>query len=212
MTKNPNARMMQHLLCRGQNQEKDAWMEELSDLNIEPCFEIIEVIYEGIKHTRGREKHWIQYYLDQGCQLTNKQSRKRVAVEFNQPIEEESDLTLNQPIEEESDLTDKPLSLDKGFARYAKFIQGVYRISQPTTKEFQIMLNLYFGTISNKEWNMGEEEWHQNKLVELEMTGKLELLDVKLPNQDLALLATIPARDSVKLPSNYRQPSGLRWG
>lgn len=204
ITNNPNMRIVQHLLCDGRNKNKDAWMKELEELKLVPCFEIIEIVYEGRSHAREREKYWIQYYIDQGCQLTNIQSRKRVAAESNQ--------TPSQSLEEESPLTDKPLCLDKGFARYAKFIQGIYDMSQPTTREFKTMLNLYFWTASDKGWDMGEEEWYQNKLVELEITGRLELPDVELLNRDLALLAKIPPRDSVKRPSNYRPPSALRWG
>lgn len=208
-TSNPNLRMMQHLLCDGHNQDKDAWIKELSNLRLEPFFEIIEVIYEGKAYTREREKYWIQYYLDQGCQLTNIRLIKRVTAEANQTFDEPA---FHEPANEESRLTDKPLSLDEGFARYAKVIQGIYKISQPTKRELKIMLNFYFGTASYGKWEMGEEEWYQNKLVELEITEKLELPNVELFNRDLALLATLPEIDPAKRPSNSGRPSPLRWG
>jgi GIY-YIG catalytic domain len=205
MTNNPNMRMIQHLLCDGKNQDKDAWIKELSAMELEPLFEIIEVVYEGKAYAREREKYWIQYYLDQGCQLTNIRSRKKAVAKSNQ--------TPEQPASIEDSLTDKPLSLDIGFARHAKFLQGLYRVAQPTTKEFKIMLNLYFDIASEGEWDMGEEEWYQNKLTELEETGRLEVVDVTLLNRDVVLLEGIHAqRDSREWPSNQGRPSPLRYG
>ncbi|HEX3640618.1 MAG TPA: GIY-YIG nuclease family protein [Ktedonobacteraceae bacterium] len=71
MTNNPNARFDRHKILDGTNQGKDAWMRELAALELEPLFEIIEIVYDGKNAAYTREKYWVQYYLDQGCQLLN---------------------------------------------------------------------------------------------------------------------------------------------
>lgn len=173
MTSNPNGRYHSHLMCDGSNPVKDAWIQELKRLGMEPIMEIIEIVYEGRDAAFEREEYWINHYLDQGCLLTNLRISKEIAAKSNQI---------------ESGLTDKPSSLDRGFARYARFIQEIYGISQPTAREFKSMLNLYSNTAYEAQWNIGEEEWRQDKLAELELTGKLELPPGELLNRDLAVL------------------------
>jgi hypothetical protein len=38
---------------------------------MKPIFEILEVVLEGRDATFRREKHWINYYLKEGCNLFN---------------------------------------------------------------------------------------------------------------------------------------------
>lgn len=71
MTNNPNARINSHMGRYGSNKEKHDWIRELVELELEPIFEIIEIIYDGKEAAFDREKYWVKYYLDQGCQLIN---------------------------------------------------------------------------------------------------------------------------------------------
>ena len=85
ITMNPNERLAQHQRCDGNNFEKDDWMQELKDLCMQPVFEIIDIIYNDNALAYEREKLWIEYYINRGCELTNIRSAETWRKERNLP-------------------------------------------------------------------------------------------------------------------------------
>jgi predicted GIY-YIG superfamily endonuclease len=71
ITVDPNMRFYQHLSLDGANPKKDAWIQELLSLDLEPGIEIIEIVYEGKKAAYQKEERWIKHFRDEGHPLTN---------------------------------------------------------------------------------------------------------------------------------------------
>jgi len=88
--KDVHSRYGQHLVFPHKNIAKDAWLAELKAAGILPELLIIESNIED-SSSWNREKHWIEYYLAQGSQLTNVMhgntaNRKPAKKEHEQPL------------------------------------------------------------------------------------------------------------------------------
>lgn len=70
ITNNPNQRFRVHLSDTGTNKNKGEWIEQLQGEHLEPRMRILEIV-ETKEEALEREKHWIQWYLQQGVALTN---------------------------------------------------------------------------------------------------------------------------------------------
>lgn len=72
LTKDVYSRFAQHVQCAGNNQEKNAWVQELKSANIMLVMRTIETV-ETLEDAREREEYWIQHFLSQGSRILNQQ-------------------------------------------------------------------------------------------------------------------------------------------
>jgi group I intron endonuclease len=69
-TNNPIGRMRSHMnYCYKETNHKSYWLRQLADMEIEPILYVIEET--TIAEWEEREKFWIRYYKNEGCNLTN---------------------------------------------------------------------------------------------------------------------------------------------
>lgn len=66
------SRFSQHVQCKGDNPEKDAWIIELRAYQLMVIMQSIETA-ETFAEAREREDHWIHYHLSNGAKLLNQQ-------------------------------------------------------------------------------------------------------------------------------------------
>ena len=70
ITNNAYERFKQHISYRDNNGKKHAWIQQLQQEKVMPAMKILEVV-EGEETALNRERFWINYYKEQGIQLTN---------------------------------------------------------------------------------------------------------------------------------------------
>jgi hypothetical protein len=63
-------RMRQHSRCEGNNEAKNAWIQDLQQEQLMFIMHSIEKV-ETVEQALERESYWIQHYLQQGAHLTN---------------------------------------------------------------------------------------------------------------------------------------------
>jgi GIY-YIG catalytic domain len=63
-------RYKQHINLSGNNEAKNAWIQEQQEQGLQPGLYIIETVI-GIAYARQREQYWIHAYLRAGYPLTN---------------------------------------------------------------------------------------------------------------------------------------------
>lgn len=69
-TNNPNERYKNHLnKLHGEGTHKRNWINSLRNKGLKPIFEIIDVV--DIEEWKEKEKYYIKYYRDAGCNLVN---------------------------------------------------------------------------------------------------------------------------------------------
>lgn len=69
---NPEKRLSYgHMKCIGRNKYKNNWIKQLLKLNLQPSLMILEECENEESVWSAREKYWIKYYREQGCDLTN---------------------------------------------------------------------------------------------------------------------------------------------
>lgn len=71
ISKNSQRRYKQHLACSGINFKLNLRIQEILQCGLIPEMEIIEPAIPGAEKARDREKHWINYHVQQGDLLTN---------------------------------------------------------------------------------------------------------------------------------------------
>jgi predicted GIY-YIG superfamily endonuclease len=84
ITDNPNRRFLAHLGDTETNHRKQRWMRQLQSEGLEPRMRILEVL-ETKEEALEREKHWIQYHIRQGAQLTNIMNAARARKRLSKP-------------------------------------------------------------------------------------------------------------------------------
>jgi predicted GIY-YIG superfamily endonuclease len=71
ITEDVYQRMRQHSRCEGNNERKNAWIKELQKEQLMFIMHSLEKV-KTVEQALEREQHWIQYYLQQGANLTNR--------------------------------------------------------------------------------------------------------------------------------------------
>lgn len=72
MSKNPRQRWYQHNQGIDGSESKIAWIQELRNLRLKSVLTIIETVEaNSLSDAWHREKHWIEFYAQQGAPLTN---------------------------------------------------------------------------------------------------------------------------------------------
>lgn len=70
ITDDPNERYSQHILVKGTNGRKDAWIDQLLQEGVRPQMKIVEIV-EDEQEARKREGELIRRYLEQNIPITN---------------------------------------------------------------------------------------------------------------------------------------------
>jgi predicted GIY-YIG superfamily endonuclease len=70
ITQDMYSRFIEHLRCTGQNARKDAWIQELKELNEMVAMIKLEAVETAVE-AHEREAYWIHHYLHLGAQLLN---------------------------------------------------------------------------------------------------------------------------------------------
>lgn len=160
-------RMRQHSRCIGDNEQKNAWIQELQDLQLMFHMHVIEQV-STVEKALERESYWIHHYLQQGIPLLNISGTKL-------PEPSQTNVTPTRPQR-------------VGFIRYssAKFLYKLYfpdengdllNCSKATGRQFAAYLDRYIEYDWSKEdldsefnkWNGGG--WRCHVLNDLRLAG-----------------------------------------
>jgi excisionase family DNA binding protein len=129
-------RYAQHLNHPHSNEMKNAWMNEIKQSGIVPTLTILETdVDESIIY--GRERHWIQHYLELGAPLTN-------IVHAQQPmVKKDKEVALTR--------------LRDGKLLSAKQVQGILNLSESTFLRLMKRKELK-GFKVGREWRFEESD------------------------------------------------------